>query len=641
MNPEPPPRRPTADDFLRLGPRIRFLPIVHGSGDFAIRVREALLEGDHDCVAVPLPPSFQDEVEAAVEQLPRISVVVRPDVGPAIGEDSEEDDDEPDGFSYVPIDPCQGVIAAIRWAIGERVAREFIDLETRRFEANTAVFPDAYALKKVSAAGFAAAVLPTLAPPAPGLHSDRIAWMAARLRDLETRYRSILAVVSLQDWPWIRAAYLDRVEPPEPDLVYAPATTHAVDSRSLIFLLGELPFITGLYERGRIELTADDNLSVDGVKEMILAARERLVLDRPKIAARITPQLLSVYFRYVRNLSLIDHRLTPDLYTLAIAARQTAGDEFALAVAETARSYPHADPEPEDDELDDSESPPALRMSIDRADVPGAGPSPMVTRLPGARIRWRTFELRPKPPERERKLWKQRWNPHGICSWPPEDDKIESFHRHVRDQATAMLGSDLARTEKFSASVMDGIDIRETLRNWHTGDLYVKIIPPSRGAIEVVVFLFESPADPDVYTHRATWYAEHAEESTLAFYATDPMANLVGPGIAQAEYGGAMFLYPPRPIPEVWIDPRLRQSRGLDERLLSAACLHSRERHVAVVSARPPSLRFKQIARRHGRKLLHLPLGRFGASMIERLRRFHILNGKQVRSYAADFIRDV
>ena len=28
----------------------------------------------------------------------------------------------------------------------------------------------------------------------------------------------------------------------------------------------------------------------------------------------MTPQLLSVYFRYVRNLSLIERRLTPDLY---------------------------------------------------------------------------------------------------------------------------------------------------------------------------------------------------------------------------------------------------------------------------------------------------------------------------------------
>ena len=60
----------TAEDFLTIGSRIRVLPIIHGSGDFAIRVREELLSRPYDCVAVPLPPSFQDEVEEAVERLP-------------------------------------------------------------------------------------------------------------------------------------------------------------------------------------------------------------------------------------------------------------------------------------------------------------------------------------------------------------------------------------------------------------------------------------------------------------------------------------------------------------------------------------------------------------------------------------------
>ena len=618
-------RRPSADDFLRIGPRVRALPIIHGSGDFAIRVREELLSRPYDCLAVPLPPSFQEDVEAAVDRLPAVSVVVRPDAG--------EFGEEP-GFSYVPIDPCQGVIAALRLAIGERLPRAFIDLETSRFEGQSATFPDPYALKRVSPEGFAAAVLPAIPPPRPGQHADRIAWMAARLRELEARHESILFVCSLLDWPWIRDAYRRQAEAPEPEPEALLETTRAfgVDPRTLIFLLGELPYLTGLYERGRRELTPDENLSVDGVKEMVLQARDRLKAKWPKVAGRITPQLLSIYFRYVRNLSLIGRRLTPDLYTLIVAAQQTAGDDFALVLAEVAREYPHVEPSEADG--------PALRMGLDRAEVPGWGTGSMVSRLPGQALSWRTCTLRPRPAERDRTRWRQRWNPFGICSWPPEDDRIESFHRHVRERAKAALGADLARSEKFTASVMDGLDIRETLRNWHTGDLYVKIIPPSRGSIEVVVFLFDVPADPRVYTSRSTWYAEHTEESTLAFFATEPLANLVGPGIAQAEYGGALFLFPPRPIPDVWTDSRLDFADTLEERLLAAAFLHSRERHVAVVSPKAPSATWRRLARRFGRKVVHLPLGRFGGQTIERLRRFHVLNGKQVRSYASDFIRD-
>ena len=119
------------------------------------------------------------------------------------------------------------------------------------------------------------------------------------------------------------------------------------------------------------------------------------------------------------------------------------------------------------------------------------------------------------------------------------------------------------------------------------------------------------------------------------------MANLVGPGIAQADYGGALFLFPPRPIPDVWTDPRLDFADTLEERLLAGAFLHSRERHVAVVSPRPPLASWRRLARRFGRKIVHLPLKRFSGQLLERLRIFHVLNGKQVRSYAADFIRDM
>lgn len=617
--------RPTSDDFLTISPKIRVMPIVHGSGDFAVRVREELLSRPYDCLAVPLPPSFQDEVEAAIERLPLISVVVQ--------RDADDEESRAPGFSYVPIDPCQGVIAALRTAIGERIAREFVDMETPRFEALSGVFPDPYALKKVSPAGYAAAVLPAIPEPRPGQHGDRIVAMASRLRELETQYQSILYVCSLLDWPWVRDAYMRRLEPVDAESFFAPIQTFAVDPRHLIFVLGELPFLTGLYERGRRELTPDDNLSVDGFKEMVLHARDRLRQSLPRVAQRITPQLLSIYFRYLRNLSLVEGRLTPDLYSVVVAAKQTAGDDFALAVAEAAREYPY---ESQDLELGE----PTLRMGLDRAEVPIWGVGSMVSRLPGQALAWRTIELQPRPKEKDKTVWKQRWDPYGMCSWPPEDDRIESFQQHVRDQAKAILGADLARSEKFTTSVMDGIDIRETLRNWHTGDLYVKVQPPSRGSIELVVFLFDVPADPDRYTSRATWFAEHTEESTLAFFATNHMDNLIGPGVAQAEYGGAFFLFPPRSIPDIWTDPRLRFTQTLEERLLAGAFLHSRERHVAVVSPRPPSAAWRRLARRFDRKIVHLPLKRFSGQLVERLRRFHVLNGKIVRSYAAEFIRD-
>jgi hypothetical protein len=114
---------------------------------------------------------------------------------------------------------------------------------------------------------------------------------------------------------------------------------------------------------------------------------------------------------------------------------------------------------------------------------------------------------------------------------------------------------------------------------------------------------------------------------------------MVGPGIGLATYGGAVFLFPPRPIPDIWQNRLLDFTDTLEERLLAAACLHAREKHVAVLSAAPPGLGWKQLARRFGKKLLHVPLSRFSQEQIQQLRMFHVLNGTHIRSYAAHFIR--
>src|SRR5580658_7650214 len=126
-------------EFLRISPRISVLPIIHGSGDFAVEVRRVMLSANFDCVAVPLPPSFQADVERAVDLLPSVTAIVQPE--PLHFENTwtpeAQESDEPQSqraCSYVPIDPCQGVIAAIRIAQGEQIPRAFIDLETAEFE---------------------------------------------------------------------------------------------------------------------------------------------------------------------------------------------------------------------------------------------------------------------------------------------------------------------------------------------------------------------------------------------------------------------------------------------------------------------------------------------------------------------------
>ena len=202
-----------------------------------------------------------------------------------------------------------------------------------------------------------------------------------------------------------------------------------------------------------------------------------------------------------------------------------------------------------------------------------------------------------------------------------------------------MIGADLARTEKFTTSMMDGIDLRETLRHWYDGSLFVKVQPPTIGHLDATVMLFDNEPDPREYAWRATWFAEHKEESTLAFFATPFQKEMLGPGVAVSTYGGAMFLFPPREIEDIWEEELLDFADTIEQRLVAAACLHSQSRHIALLSWSAPGIALKKIAKLFKKVLVHVPLSHFSDSVVQQLRTFHVLNGKHVRSYAAHFIR--
>src|SRR5205085_10634248 len=123
----------------------------------------------------------------------------------------------------------------------------------------------------------------------------------------------------------------------------------------------------------RADLEDDDNLSIDGVKELLIAARQGYHADLKRRARKITPHLLRQCLKYIRNLTLFENRFTPDLYTIVTAAKQTAGDQYALHVAEAAREYPY---------VEDLNLPP-ISLGVDRGRLPDGEIVRLVSGLPG------------------------------------------------------------------------------------------------------------------------------------------------------------------------------------------------------------------------------------------------------------------
>ena len=193
---------------------------------------------------------------------------------------------------------------------------------------------------------FAAATLPSIRRPMLELTRTRIAYMAVQLRSLAQRFEHVVMVCSIEHWPWLREAYfVARTEAETREILalseseFEQPVAYAVSENSLVFLMGELPYITGVYEQARHEATdRPQEAAIDGVKQLLMSARASYLADLGARGRRITPLLLSQCLKYIRNLTLLDRRLTPDLYTICIAAKQVLGDQYAIHVVEAARN---------------------------------------------------------------------------------------------------------------------------------------------------------------------------------------------------------------------------------------------------------------------------------------------------------------
>ena len=223
-----------------LSANLRLFPVLHGSGDYAALAREEVLSRRWKTLAVALPPCVEEEVADAIELFPAArAVLVRE---PSDLDFLNPDAEGPRSAAFVPVEPTQAVIAALRTARQERIAWAFIDLEVERFESRGGIYPDAYALKRgVSPALFAAAVLPSLGPPPSGQARARAAHMAARLKALEAQGPTLF-LCSFREWPWVRQAYVsDRPVVFEDLLCHLPRVLVLLEERLVgLVLLGVL-----------------------------------------------------------------------------------------------------------------------------------------------------------------------------------------------------------------------------------------------------------------------------------------------------------------------------------------------------------------------------------------------------------------
>jgi hypothetical protein len=558
-----------------------------------------------------LPVTLQQQYIRAVARLPEMSVIVYPD------------DKDNERAIYVPVEPADPFVEAIRTANETGADIVFADPDSGERPHLKDAYPDTYSVRHIGLGKYVEAyrVYPQERSDELARHADGIAWKLQGCDPLA----NVLVVVSLN----LLDPVLDSMEQPQ-------AQPLSRVRREGVRLLNphpdclaeitiEYPYLQYRYEHFR-SLPTDFNL-IDRRHTQLALFREAEKSYEANTGERMAHWQRRLLARYSRNLALADNALIAGVFDLTVAARSIVDDNYGWEVWETAGRYP----------------PQKLASDLENVRISGeemwldTKRIRLRRRLPSLKRRLRPVGLKPRKKEKVPGEWASQLNGNSICSYPPEDLVIEDYGRFLKKKGKSILSEERSQVEPFTTSLLDGIDLRETIRNWHEGKIYVRQFQKISGEVGSVVVIFDEDRD-DRYNYTTTWLGEHQNESDMAFYSTFPFDNLVGPGIGRGEYGGFLMSLPARRLYDVWQDPDYEHAESKPERLLLAALDYSLERFVVYVAAKPPRSAFRGIAAKLGRTVIYIPIGQLSPVALKRIRVVHVLDGYDKRQSAKEYI---
>src|SRR5215469_4975917 len=602
---------------LRRG-RFTYLPVVPGRLEFAAEARRRILAQRPEVVAVELPATLEGLYLDAVKRLPQISVILYND-----GEYHR--DPEASTAIYVPVEPADPFIEAVRTAQEIEAQVVFADPDSTERPHLPDTYPDTHALTAITLEQYVEAYRVYPQPRGPEIEqfAEAIAW---KLQGADP-FAEVMVVISLN----LLDPVLDAMERPqsepkrrrrhEPQLV----NPHP-DCLGEVTL--EYPFLQEKYEEFRLKPEAPLGGSVADRRRVQMALfRESETAYEMNTGEKMHSWQRRLLARYSRNLAIIHHDLTASLYDLTIAARSIVDENYAWDVWETASRY----------------SPQQTSTDIETVNISGdevwvnTKRLRLRRRLPSTKRRLGNLGLKRRKKEKVVGEWASELNGNSICSYPPEDILIEDFGRFLKKKGKSVLSEERATVEPFTASLLDGIDLRETIRNWHENKIYVRNLRKTHGEVGSVIVIFDEDRDGR-YNYMTTWLGEHQNESDMAFYSTYPFDHLVGPGIGRAEYGGFLMSLPARRMYDVWADPDYDFAETKAERLLLAGMDYSIPKYVVYVAAKPPRSVFRNIAARFDRTIVYLPIGQLSPVTLKKLRVVHVLDGYDKRDIAKEYI---
>lgn len=640
---------------------IHCLPICHYRIEFAQLVRHTIDEIRPQAIAVELPGTLEDRIRQGIARLPFLSVLLY-----------ENDRRE---SIYLLIEPTDPLIEAIRYGQEKDIPTFFVDVDADEYPLFRDPLPDPYAILRVGYKTYYQTFQEHMLDRLEKSPQDRIRekGMAFHLQQIKEKFSSILFICGMVHLEGVRRELSLPQTHPMGRIKRESVQLFNLHPDSMGEVLSAFPFLSAIYEYHREELPREPATHrysvrktlkvspfgiVDGGKivceeralhEALIRSTHRVVdpassmIDRQRVnlrlfgeaarhyrqdtGERVTGWQKRAFFKFCRNYALLDALLLSDFYHDLTCARACVDDNFCYAMWRLGSYYPW---------IEEPARLPTLKISAEQI-FSGTRRIRIRRRIHKPRQRPVWLPARKRPRERFPGEWLKGFNTKTICSYPPEDIVIENYGQFLKKKGSRMLSEQQSRTVPLTASLLDGIDIRETLRRFYEKRIYVKENRIVRGAVGSVVVIFDVDQE-NRFPYCMTWHGEHEQESDMAFYATDPADNIVGPGIGRCEYGGFLLSYPPLRMLDVWTDPEYQWFHSKPEKLLMAALDYSLEKYVAYVAAQPPRSYLKALADRMGRHIVYVPVGTLSPNMLKRIRVFHVLFGHDRRATARDYI---
>ncbi len=594
---------------------LTYLPVVPGRIEFSLHVRRYLLEHRPNVVAVELPSSLEREYSKALDRMPQFSVVLIPD-----------NEGEEERATYIPVEPGDPFVEALRTARDLAAEIVFLEPATHERPHMSDAYPEPYAVEVIGFERYAEAyrVHPQQRTPDIEAHASAMAWKLQGADPLAST--CVVLSLNMLD-PVLDAMQIPQDEPPSPRTrLFHDAELFNLHPDCLAEVTSEPPYYQEIYEALRRQELGI--VQLERTRWQLTLLREAEKEYSINTGEQIQSWQRLGLAKFTRNLAVLDGRLVAGAYDLALGARSIVDDNYAYEVWQMANRYG----------VQQTEDPPLETLNISGDEVwLRTRKLRLRRRLPRMKQMLRPAALKPRKREKFKGEWARQTSGLSICSYPPEDLVIENYGRFLKRYAKTMLSEERSRVEPFTTSTRDGIDLRETLRNWHEGKLYVRELGKFSGDVGALIIVFDEDRN-DRYRYLTTWLGEHQNESDMAFYSTQPFEHIVGPGIGRAEYGGLLMTLPPRRLYDVWSDSDYDSAETKAERLLMAALDYSIERHVIYIAARPPRSVFRQMAARVNRKIVYIPLGQLSPAKLKKIRVVHVLDGYQRREEAKQYI---